>query len=392
MGNNCRFLKRTWAEINLDRAAHNLEIIKGFMDKNCTRPACIIKANAYGHGDVQLMRCFRDAGVNFFMVSNINEALRLRSGGCDGDILILGWTPADYAPILAENDIIQAVLSAEYARELGANVKGRPVRVHIKLDTGMGRIGLLTADSERCADEIKEIFSVGGISAEGVFTHFAVADSRSEDDISYTDMQKRKFFDVVEKSQARGLNFKEIHCLNSAGTLMHYDKRSTLARLGILLYGLKPDNSMELPHGIEPVMELKSVVSYVKPLHKGESVSYGRTFTADREMIAATVPIGYADGYSRLLSNKGEVLICGKRAKIIGRICMDQMMVDVSDIPNVYEGTPVTVFGFDGDEKITPDDLAALYGTIGYEIVCGINQRVPRVYIRGGKVEEVHEF
>ncbi len=386
------FLKRTWAEIHLDRAEKNYNILKNIIDPAFTRPACVIKANAYGHGDVQLMKCYSGMGADFFTVSNINEALRLREGGCKGDILILGWTSALYAETLAENDIIQAVLSAEHAEELAGSAGDKPVRVHIKLDTGMGRIGLLTENTDTCSEEILRICSLNGLKAEGIFTHFAAADSTDSDCVSYTDEQKRRFFEAVSKAEAKGCSFKEVHCLNSAATLLHYDKRSTLARMGIILYGLKPDASLEIPDGIKPVMELKSVVSYIKQLKKGESISYGRTFTADRDMTIATIPAGYADGYSRLLSGRNEVLVNGRRAKGVGRICMDQMMVDISDIPDVHEGTVVTLFGTDGNETVTADDLASIYGTIGYEIICGINQRVPRIYIKDRKITEIHEF
>ena len=386
------FLRRTWAEIHLDRAAKNLEILKDIISAGNTRPACVIKANAYGHGDIQLMKCCQEAGADFFTVSNINEALRLRENGCNGDILILGWTSASYAKILSENNIIQAVLSTEHAQELSENAGNDPVRVHIKLDTGMGRIGLLTDDISHCAQEIVKICSMKGLKAEGIFTHFAVADSTASECMEYTEKQKELFYNAVSKAQQMGASFKEIHCLNSAATLLHYDSRSTLARLGIILYGLKPDISLDIPNGIKPVMELKSVVSYIKTLKKGESVSYGRTFTADRDMTVATIPAGYADGYARLLSGRNTVLINGKKAHGIGRICMDQMMVDITDIPDVHEGTEVTLFGTDGNETITPDDLAAIYGTIGYEIICGINPRVPRIYVQNGEITEVHEY
>lgn len=386
------FLRRTWAEIHLDRAVKNLEILNGLISRGNTRPACVIKANAYGHGDIQLMKCCQEAGADFFTVSNINEALRLRENGCKGDILILGWTAASYAGVLAENNIIQTVLSTEHAQELSDCAVNAPVRVHIKLDTGMGRIGLLTDDIPRCAEEIVKICSMKGLAAEGIFTHFAVADSTSDECAEYTEKQKELFYSAVSAARLMGASFKEIHCLNSAATLLHYDSRSTLARLGIILYGLKPDVSLDIPDGIKPVMELKSVVSYIKTLKKGESVSYGRTFTADRDMTVATIPAGYADGYARLLSGKNTVLINGKRAHGIGRICMDQMMVDISGIPDVHEGTEVTLFGTDGNETITPDDLAAIYGTIGYEIICGINPRVPRIYIKNGEITEIHEY
>lgn len=387
-----KFLRRTWAEIHLDRAEKNLEILRNHINTEKTRPACVIKANAYGHGDIQLMKCYQDAGVDFFTVSNINEALRLRENGCHGDILILGWTAASYAQVLADNDIIQAVLSVKHAQELSAAAEGKTVRVHIKLDTGMGRIGLLAGDTVHCAEEIVRICSTENIKAEGVFTHFAVADSMEKENTEYTERQKELFFAAVEKAEQMGAVFKEVHCLNSAATLIHYDERSTLARLGIILYGLRPDIALDIPKGILPVMELKSVVSYIKTLKKGESVSYGRTFTADRDMTVATVPAGYADGYARLLSGRNEVLVNGRRARGIGRICMDQMMIDITDIPDVSEGTEVTLFGIDGEDMITPDDLASVYGTIGYELICGINPRVPRICIKNGEITEIHEY
>ncbi len=375
------FHKRTWAEIDLDAAERNLNILKGFIDKEKTRPCCVLKAFGYGHGDTVLMKLYQSLGVDFFAVSNIDEAIGLRKNGCTGDILILGYTDDAYAAELAEYDIIQAAVSAEYARELSAAAE-KPVRVHIKLDTGMGRIGLIAKDREKCLEEIAQIKKLPKLVPEGIFTHFAVADSLEEESCSYTDMQKDLFFSIAEEAGG----FKEVHCLNSAGAELHYDSRSTLARFGILLYGLNPDTSLEMPKGIEPVMEVKTVIGYIKELHKGDCVSYGRTFTAQRDMRAATLPIGYADGYPRLLSNRGEVIICGKRAKILGRVCMDQMIVDITDIPEAKIGTEVTVFG---RGEITADDIAALCGSIGYEIICAVSPRVPRVYLKNGKIVDV---
>lgn len=375
------FHKRTWAEIDLDAAERNLNILKGFIDKEKTRPCCVLKAFGYGHGDTVLMKLYQLLGVDFFAVSNIDEAIGLRKNGCTGDILILGYTDDAYAAELAEYDIIQAAVSAEYARELSAAAE-KPVRVHIKLDTGMGRIGLIAKDREKCLEEIAQIKKLPKLVPEGIFTHFAVADSLEEESCGYTDMQKELFFSIAEEAGG----FKEVHCLNSAGAELHYDSRSTLARFGILLYGLNPDTSLEMPKGIEPVMEVKTVIGYIKELHKGDCVSYGRTFTAQRDMRAATLPIGYADGYPRLLSNRGEVIICGKRAKILGRVCMDQMIVDITDIPEAKIGTEVTVFG---RGEITADDIAALCGSIGYEIICAVSPRVPRVYLKNGKIVDV---
>lgn len=375
------FHKRTWAEIDLDAAEQNLNILKGFIDERRTRLCCVVKADCYGHGDAPLVNLYSSLGVNFFAVSNIDEANRLRSGGCEGDILILGYTDPVCAEELAEKNIIQAAISLDYARELSAAAK-KTVRVHIKLDTGMGRIGLIAKDREKCLEEISKIRSLPNLSAEGIFTHFSSADSITQDCSAYTDMQKETFFSIAEAAGG----FKEIHCLNSAGSMLHYDSRSTLARFGILLYGLKPDSALHTPDGIKPVMELKTVIGYIKELHRGDSVSYGRTFTADCDMRAATLPAGYADGYPRLLSNKGEVIICGKKARILGRVCMDQIIVDITDIPEAKIGTEVTLFG---KKDITADDVAALCGSIGYEIVCGVSPRVPRVYIKDGKTVKI---
>ncbi len=382
------FLNRVRAEIDLDAAEKNYLTLKGFLYEDFTKPACVIKADAYGHGDVRLMQLYSELGADFFCVSNITEALNLRQHGCKGDILILSRFNfgAGDADILTKENIIGTVVSLENAEEISEQA-AYPVRVHIKLDTGMGRVGLCTDDPEACADEIERIAALPNISAEGIFTHLAVADSRAKEDIAFTEEQKQRFIAVSLAAEKRGIKFIHKHFLNSAGTIFHYDSHSTLARFGIVLYGLKPAYGLTLPVKLTPVMSLKTVVSMVKTIHNGDSVSYGRTYTADSDRVIATVPCGYADGYSRLLSGKCEALIRGKRAKGVGRICMDQMMFDVTDIPGVSAGDTVTLIGTDGGETITADDLAELYGTIGYEVVCGINRgRVPRVYIRGGVV------
>lgn len=377
------FLKRVRAEIDLDAAEKNYLTLKGFLYEDFTKPACVIKADAYGHGDVRLMKLYSELGADFFCVSNVPEALKLRENGCEGDILILSRFAAGDADALAKNNIIGTVVSLENAEKISKNASS-PVRLHIKIDTGMGRVGLCASDAEACADEIERIVSLPNISAEGIFTHLAAADSRDKEDIAFTEEQRRRFIAVFLAAEKRGITFTHKHFLNSAGTIFHYDSRSTLARLGIVLYGLKPAYGLMLPVELTPVMSLKSVVSMVKTVHKGDSVSYGRTYTADSDRVIATVPCGYADGYSRLLSGKCEALIRGKRAKGVGRICMDQMMFDVTDIEGTSAGDTVTLIGTDGSETITADDLAELYGTIGYEVVCGISKRVPRVYIRGG--------
>ncbi|MBQ8176070.1 MAG: alanine racemase [Oscillospiraceae bacterium] len=379
------FSRRICAEIDLDAARSNLLALKSYIDESCTKPACVVKADAYGHGDVGLMKLYQEMGVDFFCVSNISEALRLREGGCKGDILILSWTAPEDTHILIENNLIGTAVSVSNAAEISANAE-KPVRLHIKLDTGMGRVGLNTENAEKCAAEIAEIAAMKNISAEGLFTHLAVADSADEENISFTENQKNLFFEIAEKAEKLGVKLIHKHCLNSAGTLYHYDKRSTLARMGIVLYGLKPDNSLDVPVKLEPVMKLKSFITQIKTISKGTSVSYGRTYIADSDRVVATVPCGYADGYPRLLSNKNEVLVHGRRAKGIGRICMDQMMIDITGIDGVKVGDEVTLFGRDDGEIITADDLASSYGTIGYELICAVSVRVPRIFISNGEI------
>lgn len=378
------FLKRIRAEIDLDAAKNNLNAVKSLLDLSKTKPACVIKADGYGHGDSELLKLYESMGVDFFCVSNITEALRLRKNGCKGDVLILSWSDPEISDVLSDNNIISAIVSLENAREV-SKCASKPVRVHIKLDTGMNRVGISAADSLKCAAEIAEIAKLPNINVEGVFTHFAVADDRSEESVRFTETQKERFFAAAEKAEQLGVKLLHKHCLNSAGAIFHYDDRSTLARFGIVLYGLKPDYALEMPVKLEPVMELRSVISHIKTIHKGDTVSYGRKYAADCDRVIATVPCGYADGYPRLLSGQNEVLLHGRRARGVGRVCMDQMMIDVTDIPNAAVGDKVILFGRDGEDIITADDLAEKCGMIGYEIICGISGRVPRVYIKDGK-------
>lgn len=382
------FLRRTWAEIHLDRMEHNVkELMK--RTPGSTQPAAVVKANAYGHDDIHCVPFLEKCGFSFFAVSNINEAEKLRSCGCRGDILILGYTPPEYADALEKYDIIQAAVSLEHAQALSECSHGT-VRVHMAVDTGMGRIGMLTDDISACAEKFEQAAALPHISLEGAFTHYAAADSFDSSDMDYTDGQTELFFALKAELDRRGVKLKHYHCLNSAGAVFHCDSRSTLARFGILMYGLKPDYSLDMPFELKPVMDLKSSVSYVKTLKKGSYVSYGRTYRADRDILAATIPAGYADGFSRNLSGKASVIINGRTAPIIGRICMDQFMADVSDIPDVVPGTEVTLFG--GECGQTADDLAQLYDTIGYEIVCGISKRVPRVIMYNGEIVDVSEY
>ena len=374
------YLKRAWAEVSLGRLKKNVEVIKS-LNSPGTEVMAVVKADAYGHGDEHIVRCLNaECGINYFAVSNLDEAIAVRKFAPVAEILILGYTPPEYAHEIAMYNIIQGVVSTEYANALVKNSK-EPIRCHIKIDTGMGRIGLKHDTPAQCADEIAEMMKIDGLSVEGIYTHFAVADSDDPDDVAYTDKQQSFILDTYDTLSERGICLKHVHFMNSAAACYRNSPRSTLSRAGIILYGLHPDISLDIPQGLEPIMELKAVISHVKTVNPGDCISYGRTFVADREMRIATVTIGYADGYSRLLSSKGEILVHGKRCRIVGRVCMDQLMIDVSCVPDAASGDIVTLIGREGDDCITADELASVYGTIGYEVVCGISKRVPRIYI-----------
>ena len=374
-------LRRAWAEIHTDRLKRNVEKLRALLPEG-VEPVCVVKANAYGHGVENTVSCLEeDCGINWFAVSTLNEAIELRDLGVAGEILILGYTPPKNAPEIIEYDIIQTVTDREYAEELSKQCPAsEKIRCHIAYDTGMTRIGL-RGDVSFLGDETEKIVKLPSIEVEGIFTHLSVADSAEPSDAEYTKNQIEELVKIKNELNRRMIVVQHMHFLNSAGAAYHPDPRGDLARLGILLYGLKPDGGRELPIDLEPVMDLKATVAQIKTVPAGVDVSYGRTFTTARDTEIAVVTIGYADGYPRALSGKSEVLINGKRAPVIGRICMDQLMADISGIPGVKPGDAVTLIGRDGDETITADGLAALAGTIGYEIVCGISPRVPRTVI-----------
>ena len=383
-----KLYKRTWAEVSLDALEFNYTSYRDML--HGTPVMCVVKASCYGHSDKALAPFLQnELSVKDFAVSNIDEAIHLRKLGITGDILILGYTQPDCADELAEYNIIQATVDTEYAKKLSENA-AKPVRCHAAVDTGMTRIGV-RGTPEYIASQLIEQSRLPNIQLEGAFTHYAVADTMTEPCQHYTKEQSEKLYTAAEMVRSQGVELKTVHSLNSAGGLFHYDERSSLARLGIILYGLKPDISLELPFDPKPVMTLRSTVSLVKTIEEGTSVSYGRTFTADRPIRLATVTCGYADGYPRALSNKGEILVHGKRCKIVGRVCMDQFMVDVTDV-EVSEGDTVTLIGEENGERITADDIAELTGTIGYEIVCGISERVPRAAVRNGNITGIYKL
>lgn len=373
------FLHRTWAEIDINALMHNFECIKKLSGGCKLMP--VVKADAYGHSARAVAPVLQKMGADAFAVSNIGEAVALRDYGVTTPILILGYTPAEMAAELYRHDITQSVYSSEYAAALSCQAvkAGLKIKIHIKLDTGMGRIGF-DCRNERLSgiEDAIAAARMDGFSFDGVFTHFAVSDRTPDEEDGFTDEQYARFSAAVTRFSEAGLPPREVHCCNSAASCLDPQKHRDICRPGIILYGLTPADGLDLPCELIPVMTVKSVVSMVKEIDAGDTVNYGRTFKAEKNMRVATVTAGYADGYPRLLSNRGEVIIAGRRAPIIGRICMDQLSVDVSHIPGVQQGDEVILFG----KELPVEELARLCGTINYEIVCGVSSRVPRVIIK----------
>lgn len=371
--------QRSWIEIDLDKIKTNYLIYKSLLPQH-TEMMAVIKADAYGHGDAHVAKWLSEQGCVLFAVSNIDEAVGLRNAGIEGEILILGYTSPKYAKTLSYLDLSQTIVSEEYARALAAT--GYKVKSQFAIDTGMNRIGLDAKDPVVCSSIIRSF--ADKLCVEGIFTHLCVADSLSEDNKQFTINQIEKF--NIVSNLVTDLHLPYIHCFNSAGGLYYLNERESfsgidkIVRLGIVLYGLKPDRNNILPAGITPAMTWKSAISMVKEVKAGESVGYGRAFIADHDMRIATVTTGYADGLNRLLSNRGFMMVNGKKTPIIGRICMDQTMIDVTDIPEVEMGSEVVILGQSGDVEYTADDMANDLGTIGYEVLCNISKRVQRFY------------
>ena len=376
--------KRFWAEIDINAAEKNFNIIKGKLSKD-TKLCCVVKANAYGHGAVYLSKLYENLGADFFAVSNIEEAMQLRNNGIKTPILILGYTPTSCASILAENNISQSVFSYSYAKELSASAKadGVNVKIHIKLDSGMGRIGFDSIhDTDKTVETIADVCSMVGLVREGIFTHFALADDGT-DGAEFTRIQYERFTNITNKLASKNIEFEIKHCANSATTFEYPEYHLDMVRVGVVLYGVAPSNKVRGCEELTPVMSLKSVISMIKEIEQGDTVSYGCTFKAEKKTKIATAPVGYADGFWRSNATNGtQMLIRGQRVNIVGRVCMDQLMLDVTDIKGVREGDYITLIGTDKDETITADELAKNNGTIGYEMICSIGERVPRFYIK----------
>ena len=388
------FLRRTWAQINLDAIENNILQIKSIL-KPGTLLCATVKADCYGHGYAYTAAAMSDAGADWFSVSNLAEALQLRQSGIKKPVLILGYTPPSYVRELVYNDISQAVYSSDYAKALSFEAERADVTVnaHIKIDTGMSRIGFVYHDSvedSAVIDEIAEICSLPGISPEGIFTHFSCADNA--DGELFTRLQYELFCTATDSLKQLGIDFCVRHCSNSAAILNFPEMNFDMVRAGIILYGHYPSKEVRRPIKLLPVMELKTVISMVKEIPEGTPVSYGGTYVSSEKRTVATVPIGYADGYPRLLSNKMYMLVNGRKAPVLGNVCMDQTVIDVTGIEGVSEGKTITVFGRDGTAFLDVSEIAEKAGLLNYEILCSLSRRVPRVYIREDKIIETTDY
>lgn len=383
-----KMIRPVWAEIDLDAIKYNIDSIKRRVDTK--ELIAVVKADAYGHGALDVSKTLVENGATKLAVAVITEAMELRHGNINTPIMILGYTPLEFAADLINYDIEQTIFDLEYATKLSeiALNLGKKAKVHVALDTGMGRIGFLINDNS--LNEILKISSLKGLEVVGIFTHFATAD---ESDKNYSNKQYKKFTDFNEKLVSKGVNIPLKHVSNSGAIIDMPNTYLDGVRAGIVLYGYYPsEDVLKQNLDLKKAISIKTQVAHVKILDKNEYVSYGRKFKAERKSIIATLPIGYADGYSRALTGKAKVIINGKFAPVVGTICMDQCMIDVTDIGDVHVGDEVIVLGRDKDLKFDADDMAKAMGTINYEVLCMIKQRIPRVYIEDGKVKSIRNY
>ena len=391
------FEKHVWAEIDLDALRANFRAVQ---KRAGDLPLCaVVKADSYGHGAVQCARVFAEEGAAWLAVSCLAEALQLRQAGQKLPILILGHVQPEFAAALIEHHITAACYSLPQAKALSAAAvqAGGIVDIHLKADTGMGRIGFpLRTDFAQSIAEMLEVCALPGLHMTGLFQHFAVADDDSTENIAYTKEQYQLFLKTYCALKAAGHEPPLVHCDNSAGVMLHPDwpngeiTAPCMARPGIILYGFDPSDEVRFDT-FKPVMKLKTVVSMVKELQPGQSTSYGRRFTAETPTKVATLCTGYADGYPRLLScGKGIVEVHGTPCPVLGRVCMDQLMVDVTAVPDVQEGDEAILWG--GRVSDSAEDIARKTDTISYEVLCGVSRRVPRVYLEHGEITDIEDW
>ena len=369
---------RVQANINLDAIRHNIQEIKNKININ-NKLMVIIKADGYGHGAVPIARALEQIGIDAYGVAIIEEAIELREAGMKKPILILGYTPKEQYRLVLDNDVMQTIFQYEmaYALDQEAGKLGKIAKIHIKIDTGMSRIGF--SDTKESLEEIIKISKLKNIKIEGLFSHFSCAD---EVDKTSANNQFKRFQDIVQELENNNIIIPTKHMSNSAGIIDLPHANVDMVRCGIATYGIYPSEWVNKDNiKLIPAMELKTHVIYVKEVDAGVGVSYGSTYITKRRTKIATIPVGYADGYSRILSNRGRVIIHGTFAPIIGRICMDQFMVDVTEIEGVKQGDTVTLLGMDGDNNISVEELSELSNSFPYEFVCNVGKRIPRVYL-----------
>lgn len=381
-------IRPVWSEINLDNLIHNLNEIKKVTNSN-SEIMPIVKADAYGHGAIEISKVFIDQGIKRLAVATLSEAIELREAGINSEILILGYTPKSQFIYLLEYNITQTIYDYEAALEFSeiARESGKTGKIHIKVDTGMNRLGFKSKNET--VEEILRIDKLSNLYLEGIFSHFACADEHNKD---FAKFQYDEFVSLIDKLERANLKIEIKHISNSAAIIDLPKYHLNLVRAGISLYGLYPSKEVAVNTiDLKPVMTLKTQISNMKTVPKGTGISYGQVFTTDKESIIATIPIGYADGFSRLLDGHSLVTVDGQKIDVVGNICMDQCMLDVTDLRDVYIDKEVTIFG-QGENVNSAEDLAINLGTISYEVVCMVSRRVPRVYIRDGHIEKVVDY
>lgn len=373
---------RLLAEINLDAIGNNIRAIKSRI-KAETQLLAVVKADAYGHGAEEVAKVCLYNGADQLAVATCDEGIQIRQWSIQVPVLILGNTVVGQLETVVNHSLTQAIFRYETAKLMSdiAVKLNKTALVHIKIDTGMSRIGFLPTDESIA--EIEKIFALPNLKVTGIFTHFATAD---EKDKTFTNVQYRRFRFITDNLHDKGYTGFIRHCANSGAIIDMPELQLDMVRAGIIIYGMYPSSEVSHPINLIPAMSLKSQISYVKFLEENVSVGYGRTYFTTHKTKVATVPIGYADGYSRSFSNKARVIVNGHYAPVIGNVCMDQMMIDVSEIPDVKESDSVIIMGSDGKNTVSAEELADIAGTINYEIVCNVGKRVPRVYIKNGEI------
>ena len=390
---NC-LQKRTWMEIDLDMVEHNYKTIRNHVP-SYSGVCCTIKADAYGHGAVRIGKLLDELGGAFFAVSNAEEAIQLRKAGIEKPIMVLGFSPLETTELLAEYKISQCVHSYEYGKALAEDAKSKNIKIaiHIKIDTGMGRIGFPFRgfDEDARINEIVELCNSECFISEGIFTHFPISDDQKKGE-AFTRAQYDKFISVIDRLESKGISFPVKHCANSAGLVDYPEYSLDMVRAGVLFFGILPSKEMKnVDFDLKHTFAWKTVVSHIKTVRAGESIGYSCTFTADKTMTVATLPIGYADGFRRSNGNKGfKIYVKGIPCSIVGRVCMDQIMIDVSEVSELCVGDEITIFGI--GSPVSVYDYSALHETIPHEVMCNIAMRVPRVYYRHGKPEAVTDY